>query len=139
MGIELLGQLKSISKHCLVCYTKSQKIPGFYFQKSRDRDWRSIPGSRDIPGSRWSLLPSCCETFKTCESCAGTTVACKHRGKRALSCCRGMSKVFLATRGYNNQHTLAHPHNNSNSNINPNQNCTIHISDQSIYETNHSK
>ena len=32
-------------------------IPGFSrdFQKSRDRDLSPIPGSRDIPGSRWGL------------------------------------------------------------------------------------
>ena len=44
-------------------YKNPKKIPGFYFQKSRDRDWRSIPGSRDIPGSHWSLLARSDELF----------------------------------------------------------------------------
>ena len=37
-------------------FWKSRKIPGLDFRESRDRDFEKIPGSRDIPGSRWGLL-----------------------------------------------------------------------------------
>ena len=37
-------------------FRKSRNIPGLYFWESRDRDFEKIPGSRDIPGSRWGLM-----------------------------------------------------------------------------------
>ena len=37
-------------------FWKSRKIPGLDFWESLDRDFEKIPGSRDIPGSRRSLI-----------------------------------------------------------------------------------
>ena len=52
----ILKYRKSLWNHCCVWHDTSQKILGFCFPKSRDRDLSSIPGSRDIPGSRWGLV-----------------------------------------------------------------------------------
>ena len=68
-----------------------------------------------------------------------TTVACEHWGKRARSCCQGMSKVFLATRGY--IHTMIQTFKyKSEFEVLPLQSCGQHVSDQSLkYKPNHWK